>query len=194
MKKHTPPTQASPTRSGTTAREGRPRVGSQRAAKIHGLQKRAMAVTQRALVHARKLCPSHVLQRDLVAPATLCAPHGQGYPVVIITCVHYLGPPVPFSFPDSRDLLEVLRDFLGRERGGVPRGSSRTLGDPPWGLSLCGNSRWRAFTTRKTSPRFGGASSRTSSSRVASTSRKSDRASALSKSNGAHVRSEAASW
>ena len=24
-------------------------------------------------------------------------------------------------------------DFLGRERGGVPRGSSRTLGDPPWG-------------------------------------------------------------
>ena len=54
------------------------------------------------------------------------------YPVVIITCVHYLGPPVPFSFPDSRDLLEVLRDFLGREReGGVPSGSSRTLGDPP---------------------------------------------------------------
>ncbi len=46
------------------------------------------------------------------------------YPVVIITCVHYLGPPVPFSFPDSRDLLEVLRDFLGRERGG-------SLGDPP---------------------------------------------------------------
>ena len=36
-----------------------------------------------------------------------------------------------FHFPDSRDLLEVLRDFLGRERGGVPRGSSRTLGDPP---------------------------------------------------------------
>ncbi|MDP7560631.1 MAG: hypothetical protein QF745_08825, partial [Planctomycetota bacterium] len=27
------------------------------------------------------------------------------YPVVIITCVHYLGPPGPFSFPDSRDLL-----------------------------------------------------------------------------------------
>jgi len=45
-----------------------------------------------------------------------------------------------FYFLDSRDLLEVLRDFLGRERereGGVPRGSSRTLGDPPWGsLSL----------------------------------------------------------
>ncbi len=36
-----------------------------------------------------------------------------------------------FYFLDSRDLLEVLRDFLGRERGGVPRGSSRTLGDPP---------------------------------------------------------------
>ncbi len=46
----------------------------------------------------------------------------------------------PFYFLDSRDLLEVLRDFLGRERGGVPRGSSRTLGDPPWGLSLCQDS------------------------------------------------------
>jgi hypothetical protein len=53
------------------------------------------------------------------------------YPVVIINWVQYLGPPGPFSFPDSRDLLEVLGDFLGRERGGVPRGSSRTLGDPP---------------------------------------------------------------
>ncbi len=31
---------------------------------------------------------------------------------VIITCVHYLGPPGPFSFPDSRDLPEVL--------GGLP--------------------------------------------------------------------------
>ena len=48
-----------------------------------------------------------------------------GYPVVIINWVQYLGPPGPFSFPDSRDLLEVLRDFLGRER----RGGS--LGDPP---------------------------------------------------------------
>ena len=55
------------------------------------------------------------------------------YSVVIINWVQYLGPPGPFSFPDSRDLLEVLGDFLGRERGGVPRGSSRTLGDPPWG-------------------------------------------------------------
>ena len=44
------------------------------------------------------------------------------YPVVIITCVHYLGPPGYFSFPDSRDLLEVLGDFLGRERppGRIP--------------------------------------------------------------------------
>ena len=47
------------------------------------------------------------------------------YPVVIITCVHYLGPPGPFSFPDSRDLLEVLRNFLGREKEGG------SLGDPP---------------------------------------------------------------
>ncbi len=30
------------------------------------------------------------------------------YPVVIINWVRCLGPPVPFSFPDSRDLLEVL--------------------------------------------------------------------------------------
>ncbi len=44
------------------------------------------------------------------------------YPVVIINWVQYLGPPGPFSFPDSRDLLEVLRDFLGRERGGGPQG------------------------------------------------------------------------
>ena len=34
--------------------------------------------------------------------------HVRSYPVVIITCVRYLGPPGPFSFPDSRDLLEVL--------------------------------------------------------------------------------------
>ena len=38
------------------------------------------------------------------------------YPVVIINWVQYLGPPGPFSFPDSRDLLEVLGDCLGRER------------------------------------------------------------------------------
>ena len=34
------------------------------------------------------------------------------YPVVIINWVQYLEPPGPFSFPDSRDLLEVL--------GGLP--------------------------------------------------------------------------
>ncbi len=48
----------------------------------------------------------------------LGCPPDLAYPAVIITCVHYLGPPGPFSFPDSRDLLEVLRDFLGREKGG----------------------------------------------------------------------------
>ncbi len=59
--------------------------------------------------------------------ASIFASHGQDsrrrqwdYPVVIINWVQYLGPPVPFSFPDSRDLLEVLGDFLGRERGGGP--------------------------------------------------------------------------
>ncbi len=47
------------------------------------------------------------------------------YPVVIINWVQYLGPPGPFSFPDSRDLLEVLgRLSWQRERGG-------SLGDPP---------------------------------------------------------------
>ena len=39
----------------------------------------------------------------------------ESYPVVVINWVQYLGPPGPFSFPDSRDLLEVLRrTFLGR--------------------------------------------------------------------------------
>jgi hypothetical protein len=47
------------------------------------------------------------------------------YPVVIINWVQYLGPPGPFSFPDSRDLLEVLGGLSWqRERGG-------SLGDPP---------------------------------------------------------------
>ena len=45
---------------------------------------------------------------------------GTTYPVVIINWVQHLGPPGPFSFPDSRDLLDVLGDFLGRERGGGP--------------------------------------------------------------------------
>ena len=45
------------------------------------------------------------------------------YPVVIITCVQYLGPPGPFSFPDSRDLLEVL--------GGLPWQRERPLGRIP---------------------------------------------------------------
>ena len=48
------------------------------------------------------------------------------HPAVVINWVQYLGPPGPFSFPDSRDLLEVLGDFLGRER---ERGGS--LGDHP---------------------------------------------------------------
>ena len=71
--------------------------------------------------------------RWALSPAPkLYAPDHLRYPVVIINWVQYLGPPVPFSFPDSRDLLEVLGDFLGRERGGgFPKGSSRTLGDPP---------------------------------------------------------------
>ena len=47
------------------------------------------------------------------------------YPVVIINWVQYLGPPGPFSFLDSRDLLEVLGGLSWqREKGG-------SLGDPP---------------------------------------------------------------
>ena len=60
------------------------------------------------------------------------------YPVVVITCVQYLGPPVPFSFPDSRDLLEVL-GRLPRQResrqGGSPRVREDPLGTPPLSLS-----------------------------------------------------------
>ena len=45
------------------------------------------------------------------------------YPVVIISWVRYLGPPGPFSFPDSRDLLEVL--------GGLSWQRERPLGRIP---------------------------------------------------------------
>ena len=41
------------------------------------------------------------------------------YPVVIINWGQYLGPPGPFSFPDSRDPLEVLGDLLGREENSI---------------------------------------------------------------------------
>jgi len=72
---------------------------------------------------------SHSLKprADNTLPATVPVVYNiLGCPVVIITCVQYLGPPGPFSFPDSRDLLEVLgRTFLGGERGGG------SLGDPP---------------------------------------------------------------
>ena len=52
------------------------------------------------------------------------------YPVVITTWIHYLlsWTSRAFYFPDSRYLLEVLRDFLGRER---ERERGRSLGDPP---------------------------------------------------------------
>ena len=43
-----------------------------------------------------------------------------GYPVVIINWVQYLGPPGPFSFPDSRDLLEVLGGLSWQREGGGP--------------------------------------------------------------------------
>ncbi len=44
--------------------------------------------------------------RWALSPAPkLYAPDHLRYPVVIINWVQYLGPPGPFSFPDSRDLL-----------------------------------------------------------------------------------------
>ncbi len=47
------------------------------------------------------------------------------YPVVIINWIQYLGPPGAFSFPDSRDLLEVL--------GGLPRQRERAPREDPLG-------------------------------------------------------------
>ena len=55
---------------------------------------------------------------------------------VIINWVQYLGPPGPFSFPDSRDLLEVLGGLPWQREspGEDPLGSGRIPGTP---LSLC---------------------------------------------------------
>ena len=70
-----------------------------------------------------------VLRRDLlVKPAC---------PVVVITCVRYLGPPGPSPSQILGTFSRFSETFLAEREGGVPRGSSRTLGDPPWGLSLC---------------------------------------------------------
>ena len=50
----------------------------------------------------------------------------EAYPVVIINWVQYLGPPVPFSFPDSRDLLEVSARLVNvRVNKTVERGDAR---------------------------------------------------------------------
>ncbi len=69
-----------------------------------------------------------VLRRDLlVKPAC---------PVVVITCVRYLGPPGPSPSQILGTFSRISETFLAVREGGVPRGSSRTLGDPPWGLSL----------------------------------------------------------
>ena len=59
--------------------------------------------------------------QDCLMPSSTSTSALSNYPVVIITCVHYLGPPGPFYFPDSRDLLEVLGGLpWQRERGGGP--------------------------------------------------------------------------
>ncbi len=60
------------------------------------------------------------------------------YPVVIINWVQYLGPPGPFSFPDSWDLLEVLGGLSWqreRPQEGSPRVREDPLGTPPFSLS-----------------------------------------------------------
>ncbi len=54
------------------------------------------------------------------------------YPGVIITWVHYLGPPGHSTSQILGTFSRFSETFLAeRERGGVPRGSSRSLGDPP---------------------------------------------------------------
>ena len=74
------------------------------------------------------------------------------YPVVVINWVHYLGPPGPFSFPDSRDLLRGSRRTVLAERespkGGSPRVREDPLGTPS--LSLCSESPPR--TSRRSKP------------------------------------------
>ena len=73
----------------------------------------------------KELDPTFIVTQPVFgSPQVNC----ENYPVVIINWVQYLGLPGPFSFPDSRDLLEVLGDCLGRERDPYredPLGSGR---------------------------------------------------------------------
>ena len=66
---------------------------------------------------------------------------GQTPPLVLVPSSHYYLGSVSwtsrtFYFPDSRYLLEVLRDFLGRERGGGPWGILPDPGGSSLGVSL----------------------------------------------------------
>ena len=71
-----------------------------------------MYATQQRLAPATRL--RHVgaaekrFERRCATASRTRSPLVLQYPVVIINWVQYLGPPVPFSFPDSRDLPEVL--------------------------------------------------------------------------------------
>ncbi len=69
---------------------------------------------------------------------------GRDYEKVVPSSHYYLGSVSwtsrTFYFPDSRDLLEVLGDLLGRERERDPREDPLGSGRIPWGpppLSLC---------------------------------------------------------
>ncbi len=58
-----------------------------------------------------------LFEENSILPLPECSEPSGWYPVVIINWVRYLGPPGPFSFPDSRDLLVgSRRTFRGRER------------------------------------------------------------------------------
>ena len=51
--------------------------------------------------------------------------------VVIITWVRYLGPPGRSTSQILGTFSRFSETFLAEREGGLPRGSSRTLGDPP---------------------------------------------------------------
>ena len=81
-----------------------------------------------------------VLRLDAIKNDSKYCP-GDTYPVVVITWVHYLGPPGPSTSQILGASSRFSEDLLGRERdpqGGSPRVREDPLGTPP--LSLCQDS------------------------------------------------------